>query len=198
MKTYDPELYARCHELFKYDNGKLIRKISTNRKHKVGSRAGGVNPSHGYRLVCIDGKHHKEHRIIFFMHHGYMPKYVDHVNRIITDNRIENLRDANEQQNSRNMGKQKGRSSEYIGVSLYKRDGKYVANIQVERKKLIYLGIYVHEKAAALARNFVADAIDPNFFNKTEVVDISPEEMLEFENRKPKMLDIIDKVLTSN
>ena len=194
MKTYDPELYARCHELFKYDNGKLIRKISTNRKHKVGSRAGYVNPRIGYRVVKFDGRLHKEHRIIFFMHHGYMPKCVDHVNRVITDNRIENLRDATDQQNSRNVGKQKGKTSEYIGVSFYKRDGKYKACIQVDRGKLLYLGLYDYEKAAALARNFVADAIDPDFFHKTEVVDISPEEMLEFENRKPKLLDIINKV----
>lgn len=68
---------------------------------KVGDRVGCLDKD-GYRKFTLCGKYYREHRVIFFMHHGYWPELVDHIDRDISNNRIENLREASPKLNSRN------------------------------------------------------------------------------------------------
>lgn len=42
------------------------------------------------------------HRVVWFLHHGYWPKEIDHINRDGRDNRIENLRDVSHHVNVMN------------------------------------------------------------------------------------------------
>ena len=57
-----------------------------------GNRAGCYD-SKGYRVVRLHGKSYKEHRIIWEMLKGKIPKNltIDHINEKRSDNRIENL-----------------------------------------------------------------------------------------------------------
>jgi hypothetical protein len=87
-------------ERFEYRDGELYRKTSRGNR-TAGTKVGCIDDK-GYIKTEIDNTHQVVHRLIFMMHHGYMPEMVDHVNGVRTDNRIENLRAANPYENSRN------------------------------------------------------------------------------------------------
>lgn len=135
----DKELYNRAHEFFNLIDGKLIWKI--DRKHttcKVGMRAGCINPKNFYRQVYIDNKKYLEHRIIFLMNHGYLPPMVDHINQIVDDNRIENLRAADKHTNQYNSPA-KSWGCGFKGVTLDKSRNKWMTSIRTKTRR-IFLG----------------------------------------------------------
>ena len=65
-------------ELFEYFNGDIYWKLSRSNVIKVGKKAGYLNPNM-YLSTSIDGKLYLNHRLIFLMHYGYLPKYIDHI-----------------------------------------------------------------------------------------------------------------------
>jgi len=77
---------------------------------------------------------------------------VDHINGIITDNRVENLRIVTNRFNlSIGIRKDKGiLTSQSIGVSWHKISNKWVSSIAIDGKQK-YLGIFVNELDAAEA-----------------------------------------------
>ena len=130
-------------EVFEYrEDGKLIHKMARPNT-KVGAEAGRVN-ARGYRQAGVLGKLYFTHRIIFLYHHGYLPKQLDHINGVRTDNRIENLRECTQSQNIANTKGTAG--SGYKGV--YKNRRKWKVEIRVNYKS-IYLGSYDNIETAA-------------------------------------------------
>lgn len=79
----------------------------------------------GYRQARIAfGDHVKsvyEHRIKFLLAHGWLPRSIDHVNRIRHDNKIENLRAATPAQQTRNRAVSVGNSA-LIGTDRDRQD----------------------------------------------------------------------------
>jgi hypothetical protein len=94
---FAPEI-RRFLELFEYRNGDLYRKHG-----QFAGKAGTLHHT-GYTQVKVGKKNYRAHRIIFAMHHGYFPDYVDHIDGNRLNNRIENLREATNQQNQYNVG----------------------------------------------------------------------------------------------
>lgn len=89
-------------ELLRYECGKLVWKITGGKGQRIaGMEAGSTNWA-GYRVLSVNNKKYMTHRVIFYLHHGYFPKLVDHINRDITDNRIENLREVTPRESSLN------------------------------------------------------------------------------------------------
>ena len=147
--------YELVRELFDYrSDGCLIWKVSKARRIAIGDIAGSVNTC-GYHQVTIDKKTYKAHRLIWLWHHGYMPEGdLDHINRIKSDDRIENLREASKQCNARNSKNRINNTSGVKGVSPHKcRSGmwKWKAGITVMYKSW-YLGVYSSFDEAVLAR----------------------------------------------
>ena len=121
---------------------------------KVGDRAGYIG-SHGYQEVGVDGKKYLVHRIIFLYHHGYLPKYLDHIDRNPSNNNISNLREATNQENHRNTEKNKSHngkptSSIYKGVTWDKQCEKWRSQIWIGGKRK-HLGYFDSEIEAARA-----------------------------------------------
>lgn len=138
----------RVRELFKYTiDGKLIWKITTTNSVKKGSEAGCAN-HRGYCRLSIDGTQYLTHRIIFLWHHGYMPENdIDHINRIKSDNRIENLREITRSCNMRNTGNPSDNTSGVKGITRDVTTGRY--RVRVLRHEL---GIFENYDEAVLHR----------------------------------------------
>ena len=169
-------MFNRVKELFDYKDGKLYWKSKSSPKSRIeiGDRAGSLN-NVGYRRIGFDRKSHLEHRLVWLLHYGNLPKDLDHINRIRTDNRIENLRESNHSQNMMNANKQKtnyGRecTSKYKGVSWDKKLKKWDARISLNRK-IIFLGSFDSESEAAKAYNNKATKLFGVFKNINKIGD---------------------------
>lgn len=111
-----------AHELFEYRDGKLYWKIN---KFKVtkGKEAGCIKAK-GYKYVGIDSRQYRVHRVIFLMHHGYVPPIIDHKDNDRLNNKIENLQEIS---NSENLLKAPLRKGNSTGIKcLQKRGNKYI------------------------------------------------------------------------
>lgn len=138
-------------EYFEYKNGDLYRKKSNKSRAKSGELAGYLT-NDGYRRVMHKGKRYLVHRLIFFIHHGYMPEFVDHKNGIKNDNRIKNLREANHAQNQQNVGISKRNKSGFKNVCWRKDINKWAVTISIDNKNR-HFGFYEKlEDAAQVAK----------------------------------------------
>ena len=91
------------------------------------------------------------HRLAWLYIYGIMPsEQIDHINHDKADNRIENLREATNQQNQFNKPKSKYSKSNYKGISFHKKSNKWLAQININKVNT-YLGIFDTEEEAALA-----------------------------------------------
>jgi len=114
------------HRLFQYKDGHLYWKIRNSNRIKIGSQAGTV-AKRGNINININKRLYKAHRIIFFMHHKYLPPIIDHIDGNPLNNRIENLRPATETQNHHNVGMFKNNKSGVKGVCWDKSKKKWLA-----------------------------------------------------------------------
>lgn len=120
------------HKYFYYYNGNIYWKISYGSR-KINTKCGCLDEK-GYEYTMFCGKNLKNHRIIFMMFHGYLPKVVDHINGIKNDNRIENLRAATKSQNGFNSKISKANKSGVKGVSWDKKRKKWKVQISINCK----------------------------------------------------------------
>ena len=95
----------------------------------------------GYYKVKLykDGKKYnkKVHRLVAttFLKKIKDKPFVDHINRIRTDNRLSNLRWCNRRENGINTGISKNNTSGVIGVHYHKNKKLWDASIQIEANK---------------------------------------------------------------
>jgi hypothetical protein len=147
--------------VFKYKEGRLYwRQIPLDVlgrpiPRKLTSDAGHAM-SHGYRGISFHGKVVSEHRLIFFMHHGYWPRQVDHDNSDRQDNRIENLFDRSQMENVRKARRKSTNTSGVTGVSWCRTVSKWRAMIHVNKRR-VSLGRYKEFAEAVKARREAED-----------------------------------------
>lgn len=71
----------------------------------------------GYLIIKIKKKAYKAHRLVYAYFNGKFPAHeIDHINRIRTDNRIENLRDVTRAENVKNTTKYVNKDTGVIGI----------------------------------------------------------------------------------
>ena len=83
------DIYNKVRELFDYESasGNLIRKISTNRLNVCVGQIAGTIDKDGYRIISIDHKKHKAHRLVWLWYYGVWPDHqIDHINGIRRQN----------------------------------------------------------------------------------------------------------------
>ena len=120
------------HELFEYRDGFLFWKHKTRNGIESGTKAGTLN-HHGYVHIRINKKTYQAHRLIFLMHHGYLPEMLDHIDCDRSNNKIENLRPANNLQNQHNQKLSHKNKTGVKGVCFDKSKGQYLAQFRVNR-----------------------------------------------------------------
>ena len=147
-------------DLFIYKDGVLHWKNPRNGARK-GRPAGTIKD--GYIRVSVNRKLLYAHRIIFLMHHGYLPEYIDHVNRDRSDNRIENLRECSSNQNARNTAV-RANATGFKGVNFASKN-RFRAYITINKKQK-FLGIYQTVEQAKKARVEAANKYFQEYANE--------------------------------
>jgi len=142
----------RLKEVLFYDpyTGNFTWKKPTSNRVKLGSIA-GVEDSQGYIAIRLDTVLYKAHRLAWLYCFEEWPvEFIDHINNIKSDNRLDNLREATAQENCRNKVRQSNNTTGYIGVSYYAVNNKYRATIQVDNKTK-HIGYYNTAEEASTA-----------------------------------------------
>jgi hypothetical protein len=139
---------------FEYRDGHLYWKEIIH-KRNVNKPAGHIN-GRGYRIISIWNKETKKyktylmHRMTFLMHHGYLPKVLDHIDGNQANNNIDNLREATLSQNMYNRKISSNNSSGYKGVKWSNQKKKYIGVIKMGLKEH-YVGSFKIAEDAAKA-----------------------------------------------
>lgn len=144
------------HELFRYDpeTGKLLwRRVKSN-KINVGDEA-GTSDVRGYRVVFVGRRSYKVHRIIWDMNNPNdllkPDEQIDHINHILYDNRLCNLRKVDSTGNHRNMSLSVRNKTGVNGVCWDSNRSRWKAAISVNGRS-IHLGRYKSFEKAVEAR----------------------------------------------
>lgn len=110
----------------------------------------------GYLYFAYQGNYELVHRFIWLIQTGKYPTwFIDHKNNNRSDNRWENLREADNHQNAQNAKRRKDNSLGVKGVTFCSRDKMFIARIQTNgvRQTIGYFYTLVEaEEAIKLAR----------------------------------------------
>jgi hypothetical protein len=117
---------------FDYVDGKLFWKKTA--KHNLAGKEAGWKHNAGYTAVAVNYKKYLAHRVIFNMFHGYEPKEIDHIDGDKSNNKIENLRDANSSQNKCNTKIRSDNTSGVKNVCWNKQRNTWVVRIAFKGK----------------------------------------------------------------
>jgi hypothetical protein len=99
------------------------------------------NPtSRGYLEISYCGIKHVAHQLAWFMVHGEIVRYLDHINGDVTDNRLCNLRISDPKRNQKNRKFNANNTSGESGITI-EPNGKYRVRIRLN-KALNNLGTY--------------------------------------------------------
>lgn len=147
----------RLKELIVYnpDTGSFTWRVP-RRGVVVGGECGRISPATGYRDIGIDYKLRRANRLAWLYMTGEWPDAeVDHVNRIKSDDRWDNLRLASKSQNAANVDIKSSNTSGVVGVSWDMSRKKWLAQIRIDGKKK-NLGRFDDIQAAVDAYNTAA------------------------------------------
>jgi hypothetical protein len=117
-------------QLLAYKDGKLFWK-------KSGKEAGSLNVD-GYIRVQVKNNRYAAHRLVFFIHHGYIPRVIDHINGMKSDNRIENLRSADHCRNGMNQKLNICNTSGHKNV--FRQNNKWCVRLKINGKNTWFGG----------------------------------------------------------
>jgi hypothetical protein len=121
---------GRVHTLFTYKDGREKWIERNSNPHSL-----------GYIDISIGGKLYKAHRLIMIAFVGKSDQEVDHINRIKTDNRFENLRYCTRRENNLNMDRVDNAKGYYLN------NNKWQSQISIKGKQK-YLGRFEKEEDA--------------------------------------------------
>lgn len=136
----------QANSLFQYSDGDLIRISLIGKKAKLGEIAGHIG-KRGYKYLSIYGKKYYVHRIVWLMHHGNLPKFIDHIDGDRLNNKIENLRSCTATENSCNTKIRKNNTSGIKGVCWFKPQKKWKARLNFNKKEYFFGYFLTKEEA---------------------------------------------------
>ncbi len=139
----------RVCKLLDYDPATGVFKWGSSRSCLKGGSVAGTFDVFGYRLIQVDRKIYRAHRLAWLMLYGEFPaEEIDHINGDRDDNRSSNLRSATRGQNTKNRRLDRDSKSGFKGVR--KHANKWQARITAD-KKVHYLGLFASPQLAHAA-----------------------------------------------
>lgn len=144
---------TRLKELLRYDpdTGVFTWRVARTAGVKAGDVAGALDHE-GYRILTLDNRPYKAHRVAWLYVTGEWPPHViDHINKDAGDNRLCNLRLATSAQNGMNRRTDVRNSTGVTGVTWCRTSKKWRADIG-ESGRIIRLGRFDNLIDAVAAR----------------------------------------------
>lgn len=147
MELTQAELKRLLH--YNPETGVFTWRVNTGTKKLVGQVAGCLSSQDRNQLVRVHGKLYQAHRLAWLYVHGtFPPKGLDHINGVRDDNRISNLRLADQSENLQNRRKPPlNNTSGFLGVAFHKQSNRWRAYIKINYKT-IHLGLFSCPKKA--------------------------------------------------
>ena len=138
MKVKPMPSISLINQLLNYDpaTGVFTWKVSKGTV-KTGDVAGSIKKD-GYLEIRINYSLYKAHRLAHYIVTGDQPPEVDHKNGYRNDNRISNLRAADNKLNSNNKKKQKNNTSGITGVRWHKQNNCWQSHYSINGKTISY------------------------------------------------------------
>lgn len=143
---------GRLRELLSYDpeTGEFRRLVVLSNSSKIGQTV-GVALRGRYAKICVDGVRYYAHRLAWLHIHGCWPKeQVDHINGDRSDNRLANLRECTNAENSQNAGTRVNNTSGLMGIHWCNTRRRWVAQIR-QNGKIRGLGRFSSREEAQAA-----------------------------------------------
>lgn len=140
------------HYYFTYKSGHIYWKVSPTNGVHIGDHAGN-DSGLGYLRVRVNYRLYLVSRIIWEMHNGPIPEgyEIDHIDHNTLNNDITNLRMVSHYENTLNAPMRKDNKSGYVGVIWHKASSKWMAYVQVNKKRK-HLGLFDSIDEAVAAR----------------------------------------------
>lgn len=142
----------RLRDVLNYDPSTGVFTWKVNHPRAAQGAKAGAKDAHGYVVIRVDKILYKAHRLAWLYAHGAWPvQSIDHINRVRDDNRISNLRDVGQSENTLNGSLRRANKSGATGVRWDSLRQRWVAGIKV-RYRAIHLGRYNTKEEAVAAR----------------------------------------------
>ncbi|MBU9563063.1 HNH endonuclease [Burkholderia multivorans] len=159
-----------------YQDGNLLWANAW--KKQLNGTVAGREDSDGYRRIHIPSIGMiGVHRLIFLLHHGFLPEFVDHIDGNPRNNRIENLRAATRHENAWNVKTPRANTSGRKGVYHLKPSGKWQVSIRVNCK-LKYIGVFNTFEEACIARDQAEQEFHGEYRRSSESVGDKNEQRI--------------------
>lgn len=148
---YNPETGQLIWKKRPREHFATARGMNIFNNRDAGKPAGRVDTK-GYPEIRIFGKTIRAHQIAWAFQTGYWPaNLIDHINGDRADNRWCNLREVSHAENVKNKALDSRNTSGVVGVCWDKQEGRWRAQIGVNRG-VIKLGSYINFDDAVAAR----------------------------------------------
>ena len=144
------------------DTGAFTRSVNSG-SERAGSSPGYLRKGDGYLMISVGGREFRAHRLAWLMVYGAFPDdglVIDHINRVPSDNRIQNLRAVPQKLNAHNICKPKRQNTiGYLGVRLHK--GRFTARIYDTTGRETQIGTFDTPEEASAAYWMTKNAMYP-------------------------------------